>query len=73
MKPEWWWDDMRRCFERIAKSPNSVELFMNTCGHPTFIPGVGCIPVGVYTKKVSIEQLMEDVEEADRVRRRKVA
>jgi hypothetical protein len=66
------WDDMRRIFERIAKSREPVKLFMSTPGgHPTLIQQPGYITVGVYTIDVTFRQLLEDMAEADRERRRK--
>jgi hypothetical protein len=66
------WDDMRRIFERIAKSREPVKLFMSTPGgHPTLIHQPGYITVGVYTIDVTFRQLLEDMAEADRERRRK--
>lgn len=70
----WWLDrlepDVTRCLVRICKSPHPVKLFLSSCGHPTFIDGVGCITVGVYTIDATLRQLLEDIGEADRERRR---
>jgi hypothetical protein len=66
------WNDFGELSKRIAKSREPVRLFMSTPGgHPTFIHQPGYITVGVYTIDVTFRQLLEDIAEADRERRKK--
>ncbi len=65
--------DFERCVRMIKRSRDPIKLFLSQAGHPTIIEGVGCMLIGVYTRKVSIEQLEEDIRETDRQRRRRAA
>lgn len=66
-------EDLMKILRFILRSKEPVSLYMSQSGHPTLFSGVGCSQVGVYTQEVSIRQLKEDIREADRERRRRVA
>lgn len=68
------WDEaLAHCISRLLKSREAVKLFLSYRGMPCTIPGIGYIEVGTYTREVSIGQLAEDFEEAERLRRRHYA
>jgi hypothetical protein len=69
MKTAEYWSDLRRCIQRIIQAARPINLYLSQCGHPTFMPGVGCSLVGTYTTQVTLQQLIDDIDEADRERR----
>jgi hypothetical protein len=71
-RSEQWWDHFGQCIRRVLESPNpTTNIWLSRGGCPMTYPGIEYTLVGTYTRAVTVQQLLEDLEEAERLRRRK--
>lgn len=71
-RSEEWWTHFGNCVRRVleAKLP-TTSIWISRGGCPMTYPGIEYTLVGTYTPGVTIQQLLEDLDEAERMRRRR--
>lgn len=71
-RSEEWWTHFGNIVRRLLESQQpTTNVWLSRGGCPMTYPGIEYTHVGAYTRSVTIQQLLEDLDEAERLRRRR--
>ena len=71
-RTEEWWCHFGKCIHSVLESAQpTTSIWLSRGGYPTTYPGFDFTLVGTYTPIVTVKQLLEDIDEAMRTRKRR--